>query len=58
MHRLQQGLKLLESEQPTTRPIAEIAQQAGYADPAYFSREVKRHTGQSPQQWRKQRGIN
>ena len=58
MHRLQCGLRLLEAEAESSLSIRDIAQRAGFADPPYFSREVKGHTGQSPQQWRKMRSTS
>ena len=36
----------------TTMNISEIAFAVGYANPLYFSRLFKRHTGQSPSQFR------
>lgn len=39
----------------TTRlPISEIGAMSGYSDPLYFSRVFKKHTGQSPKQYRQQ----
>jgi len=41
--------RLLESRDS----IKEIAEQVGYSDPFYFSRDFKQHTGTSPVQFRK-----
>jgi len=41
--------RLLESRDS----IKEIAEQVGYSDPFYFSRDFKQHTGTSPAQFRK-----
>ena len=39
----------------TTRlPISEVGAMSGYSDPLYFSRVFKKHTGQSPKQYRQQ----
>ncbi|MCL2658927.1 MAG: AraC family transcriptional regulator [Acidobacteriaceae bacterium] len=35
-----------------TDSIKEVAEQVGYADPFYFSRDFKRHTGMSPSDFR------
>jgi len=32
--------------------VAEAARAAGYADPAYFSRVFRKHTGRSPRAYR------
>ncbi|GAA6143548.1 helix-turn-helix domain-containing protein [Hydrogenophaga sp. 5NK40-0174] len=34
-------------------PAASLSMELGFEDPAYFSRFFKRHTGMSPQQWRR-----
>ena len=36
----------------TDRTVGEIAFQAGFRDPLYFSRAFKRHDGRSPQAYR------
>ncbi len=41
--------RLLESRDS----IKEIAEQAGYSDPFYFSRDFRQHTGMSPAQFRR-----
>ena len=38
----------------TDRPITEIAFDCGYADSNYFSQVFRRHTGMSPQQYRRE----
>jgi AraC-like DNA-binding protein len=48
--RVQNALTLLKQ---STLSVAEIAQQCGYSDPNYFSRLIRRHTGRSPLQFRK-----
>jgi AraC-like DNA-binding protein len=35
-------------------PMAEIAAQLGYDDPAFFSKQFRRHTGTSPAAWRRE----
>ena len=42
---------LLENEE---RSIAQVALQAGYRDPLYFSRLFKKQTGLSPTEYRRQ----
>ena len=36
----------------TEMPVAEIAENAGFADPAYFSRVFRRETGMTPLDYR------
>lgn len=48
--RLQEGLRLLTE---TTMPVAQIAGDCGFSDPAYFSRCVSRCTGLSPRTLRR-----
>lgn len=36
----------------TDRSVGEVAHAVGFADPLYFSRAFKRHTGMAPQAWR------
>lgn len=38
----------------TDAPIRAVAEQAGYNSPFFFSRDFKRHTGQSPSEFRSQ----
>lgn len=38
----------------TTLPMNEIARRVGFRDAYYFSRQFRRHTGQSPTSWRRQ----
>lgn len=47
--RVQNALSLLKE---THDPVAEIAAQCGYGDANYFSRVIRRRTGQSPLQFR------
>ena len=42
--------RLLESNDP----IKQIAEQVGYNDPFFFSRDFKRYTGVAPKNYRKQ----
>jgi AraC family transcriptional regulator, transcriptional activator of pobA len=47
--------RLLEAKrllQFTIRSAEDIAHELGFNDPAYFNREFKKHTGQSPGLWR------
>jgi len=39
----------------TTMTIGQVSDRLGFSDPAYFSRFLKRGTGQSPKQFRVQR---
>ncbi|HWD78342.1 MAG TPA: helix-turn-helix domain-containing protein [Kribbella sp.] len=48
--RLDAAARLLEL---TSRPIASVAAQVGYADPLYFSTRFRLHTGWSPTAYRK-----
>ncbi len=48
--RVQQARKLLVT---TSLPINEISETVGFLDENYFSRTFKRHTGQSPSEYRK-----
>jgi len=41
----------------TDMPVADTARQCGFADPLYFSRVFRRHTGISPSQYRKRLRI-
>ena len=52
--RAQAGRRMLET---TSMPIKEIALRVGLADPYYFSRIFKNHTGASPEAWRKKHLI-
>ena len=53
--RIQRAMYLLET---TSRPIAEIADDCGYSDYAYFYKRFLEKTGASPLAWRRQiRGI-
>ena len=36
----------------TPMSVAQVAQEIGYEDPAYFSRIFQRHTGQAPSAYR------
>jgi len=47
--RLQRARRLLEK---TTLSMGEVASEAGYSDPLYFSRQFTRHIGQSPTTYR------
>lgn len=47
--RVQRARRLLEE---TTLSTREVALQAGYSDPLYFSRQFTRHAGQSPTAYR------
>ena len=47
--RLARAKELLKYD---TTPIAEIAQESGFADPCYFSRLFKRKTGYAPSEYR------
>jgi len=38
----------------TIRPVADIAYELGFRDPAYFSRFFRRHCGKPPGAWRTQ----
>ena len=39
--------------------MGEVAHQAGFTDPLYFSRAFKRHGGQAPMAYREQaRGVS
>ena len=42
--------RLLQSDDS----VAQVAEQVGYADPFYFSRDFKRYTGVSPKLYRRQ----
>ena len=50
MIRLQYALLLLKS---TSSSIKEIAELAGFGSAGYFSKVVRKHTGQSPEEYRK-----
>ena len=49
--RIREAKRLLGMNEIT---ISEIAQRCGYADPSYFTRLFKQHTGLSPRAWRQQ----
>ncbi len=53
-YRVMQGCRLLSS---TNKTIAEIAEMVGYHDVKFFSEIVKRNTGLSPADFRRQRKI-
>jgi AraC-like DNA-binding protein len=38
------------------RPVADIASELGYDDPAFFGRQFRRHAGRSPAAWRREFG--
>lgn len=40
----------------STRSVQQIADSLGFADPSYFSRYFRKHTGQTPEQFRGRRG--
>lgn len=42
--------------QNTSRSIAEIGSEAGYADQSYFCRVFKKYTGMTPSAWRRRKG--
>jgi AraC family transcriptional activator of pobA len=51
---------LLEARRRLTyvaMPVAQVARELGFRDPAYFSRFVKRHAGLPPRTFRQQGGI-
>ncbi|GMK38690.1 hypothetical protein PCCS19_17440 [Paenibacillus sp. CCS19] len=49
-HRMEHATKLLANR---TYKVADIAELVGYTDEKYFSKVFKKHTGLSPQQYRK-----
>lgn len=49
-HRMEHATKLLANR---TYKVADIAEMVGYTDEKYFSKVFKKHTGLSPQQYRK-----
>ena len=49
--RIQNALSQLKQ---TDHPISQIAQNCGFADPNYFARAIRKQTGQSPSQFRRQ----
>ncbi|MFF1822645.1 helix-turn-helix domain-containing protein [Kribbella sp. NPDC058245] len=51
--RLDAAARLLEL---TTRSIASVAAEVGFADPLYFSTRFRRHTGTSPTAYRRRQG--
>lgn len=48
--RTREGLRLLRE---TAAPVAEVALQCGFRDPAYFARVIRRATGESPSRVRR-----
>lgn len=49
--RLQNALSLLKT---TAKPIGEIARDCGWSDPNYFARALRRATGHSPREFRRE----
>ena len=49
--RIQNALSQLKQ---TDQPISQIARNCGFTDPNYFARAIRKHTGQSPSQFRQQ----
>jgi AraC family transcriptional activator of pobA len=50
---------LLEARRRLTyvaMPVAQVARELGFRDPAYFSRFMKRHAGLAPREFRRQHG--
>lgn len=50
--RMEEAVRLLCG---TDLPIGELAEKLGFADPRYFSQVFRRHTGQTPSQYRQER---
>lgn len=50
LYRIEQAKKLLST---TDTPIANVSEEVGYIDPAYFSRIFKKETGLTPKLYRK-----
>lgn len=53
--RIRQAAQLLSNS--PNRPVNEIAASVGFDDPFYFSRLFRKHTGQSPSDYRKDRNA-
>jgi len=54
------GAALLEARRRLTyvaMPVAQIAPELGFCDPAYFSRFFRRHAGVPPDRFRRQHGA-
>jgi AraC-like DNA-binding protein len=52
--RLSAALKMLSSPSFTQLTTADIARQAGFISPAYFTRALRRRTGHTPMELRRQ----
>jgi AraC family transcriptional activator of tynA and feaB len=48
------AMEMLRSRAAANLTLAEIARQSGFTSPTHFSRIVKRRTGRSPQNWRRE----
>lgn len=51
--RMRRARELLAADD---RPVAAVAAELGYADPAFFGRQFRRHAGRSPASWRREFG--